>query len=135
MTRINLVPPAELHNKHLMGEIHEITRVFGLVRKAQDRKINRYNMKKKLKQPTSYTMGTGHVLFFYEKLEFIANRYYALCQEAVKRGYSPNPIDRASLGEGIASWWGITYPLKKHGDQPSKTHRTTIRNACIGEII
>lgn len=42
MTRINVVSPSELHNKHLLGELHEITRVFGLVRKAQDRKINKY---------------------------------------------------------------------------------------------
>ena len=51
MTRINVVDPSELHNKHLMGELHEITRVYGLVRKAQDRKINKYNFKEKIKQP------------------------------------------------------------------------------------
>jgi len=27
MTRINLVPPSELHTKHLVAELHEITRL------------------------------------------------------------------------------------------------------------
>lgn len=109
MTRINVVEPNTLHNKHLMGEIHEITRVFGLVRKAQDRKINKYNFKDKIKQPAVYTMGTGHVYFFYDKLKFISDRYYALCSEAKLRGYKVNPIDKESLVSGISEWWFSDY--------------------------
>ena len=105
MTRINLIEPNELHPKHLVAEIHEITRVFGLVRKAQDRKINKYNFKDKIKQPAAYTMGTGHVVFMYDKLDFITKRYYSLCNEAVSRGYKVNPIEKDSLIEGINSWW------------------------------
>lgn len=105
MTRINVVSPSELTNKHLMGEIHEITRVYGLVRKAQDRKINKYNFKDKIKQPSAYTMGTGHVYFMYDKLGFITERYYALNQEALKRNFKVNPIDRSTLTDGIQSWW------------------------------
>lgn len=105
MTRINVVEPNELTNKHLMGELHEITRVYGLVRKAQDRKINKYNFKDKIKQPDTYTLGTGHVYFFYDKLGFITERYYALNQEAVKRSFNVNPIDKQSLTVGIQDWW------------------------------
>lgn len=105
MTRINVVEPSELTNKHLMGELHEITRVYGLVRKAQDRKINKYNFKDKIKQPSAYTMGTGHVYFFYDKLGFITERYYALNQEAVKRNFNVNPIDKEQLVAGIQQWW------------------------------
>ena len=105
MTRINVVEPTELTNKHLMGELHEITRVYGLVRKAQDRKINKYNFKDKIKQPTAYTMGSGHVYFFYDKLGFITERYYALNQEAVKRNFNVNPIDKEQLVSGIQQWW------------------------------
>lgn len=105
MTRINVVSPSELTNRHLMGEIHEITRVYGLVRKAQDRKINKYNFKDKIKQPPAYTMGTGHVYFMYDKLGFITERYYALNQEALKRNFKVNPIDRHTLTDGIQSWW------------------------------
>lgn len=105
MTRINVVEPSELTNKHLMGELHEITRVYGLVRKAQDRKINKYNFKDKIKQPSSYTMGTGHVYFFYDKLGFITERYYALNEEALKRNFNVKPIDKDSLVSGISPWW------------------------------
>lgn len=105
MTRINVVEPSELTNKHLMGELHEITRVYGLVRKAQDRKINKYNFKDKIKQPVAYTMGTGHVYFFYDKLGFITERYYALNQEAIKRNFKVNPIDKSQLVDGIQQWW------------------------------
>lgn len=105
MTRINVVEPSELTNKHLMGELHEITRVYGLVRKAQDRKINKYNFKDKVKQPSEYTLGTGHVYFFYDKLGFITERYYALNDEAKRRNFKVNPIDKQSLVAGIQDWW------------------------------
>lgn len=114
MTRINVVEPSELTNKHLMGELHEITRVYGLVRKAQDRKINKYNFKDKIKQPTAYTMGTGHVYFFYDKLGFITERYYALNQEAVKRNFNVNPIDKEQLVSGIQQgWFGDYQPTQE----------------------
>ena len=109
MTRINLVPPSELHNKHLMGELHELTRVYGLVRKAQARGINKYNMSQKLSIPTEYTMGKGHVLFFYNKLKFLTERYEALCEEAVKRGFNINKIDAAELTSGINDHWKGDY--------------------------
>lgn len=109
MTRINVVPPKELHNKHLMGEIHEITRVFGLVRKAQERGINKYNFKEKLNPPDTYTMGTGHVKFFYNKLDFIKDRYQKLCYESWNRGYKVVMIDPDSLGAGLRKEWYNDY--------------------------
>ena len=56
MTRINVIPVQELHNKHLLGEYKEITRVYAITRKNQrdilgGRKVI----------PSSYTLGTGHV--------------------------------------------------------------------------
>lgn len=87
MTRINLVDPKELHQKHLVAEYREIARVFALSRKAQ---FDVMRGKKDL--PKEYTLGTGHVLFFYNKLGYILNRYKALTTEMISRGYSPNPI-------------------------------------------
>lgn len=105
MTRINVISPKELHPKHLIAEIREITRVYGLVRKAQGRKINKYNFKEKIKQPSQYTLGAGHIYWFYDKLEFITKRYYALCNEATSRGYNVSPIAEKFLTEGIDKWW------------------------------
>lgn len=121
MTRINVIAPEELHKKHLLGEIHEITRVYGLVRKAQDRKINKYNVKEKLKQPLQYTLGTGHVLFFYTRLMFVTERYYALCKEAISRGYNVNPIDENSLTQGIDKWWFGDYDVTQEAIEENKT--------------
>lgn len=113
MTRINVVPPSDLVDKHLMGELHEILRVHGLVRKAQDRGINKWNMHQKLDIPHSYTMGTGHVLFFYDKLGFVTDRYYALCREAKKRGFKPNVLDRKEILKGIDKHWLGSYAVTK----------------------
>lgn len=96
MTRINVVEPSELHYKHLVAEYKEITRVFGLARKNQ-RDI--LGLRKKL--PAEYTLGIGHVLFFMNKLKFIADRYESLTKEMLRRGYKPNPIPRENLLAGI----------------------------------
>lgn len=120
MTRINVLEPSELHKKHLMGEIHEITRVYGYVRKAQARKINRYNLNDKIKQPGAYTMGTGHVRFFYDKLGFITERYYALNREAAIRKFNVNPIKREDLVSGIDDWWFGDYQPTQEAIEISK---------------
>jgi deoxyribonuclease (pyrimidine dimer) len=98
MTRINVVPVEKLHRTHLVAEYKEITRVYGLVRKQ-------LQSKKKLPTdlPRDYTLGTGHVKFFYNKLGYITNRYNSLVQEMVARGYNPNPISINDLSEGIDS--------------------------------
>lgn len=94
MTRINVVPPAELHRTHLVAEYREIVRVFDLARKSQ------HELHKK-KIPNEYTLGTGHVLFFYDKLKFISNRYDSLCTEMLNRGYTCNRISKQELEQGI----------------------------------
>lgn len=109
MTRVNLVDPEDLHNKHLIAEIHEVTRIFGLVRKAQERGINKYNFKEKTKAPDRYVLGTGHVKFFFDKLLFVARRYESLCDEAISRGYKINKINRNDLLQGVDTWWQKDY--------------------------
>ena len=96
MTRINLIPPEELHYKHLVAEYREITRVPTLARKAQSRMH-------KLTIPNAYTMSTGHVTFFFSRLGFIADRYESLCDEMRRRGYVCNQIAREDLLNGIDS--------------------------------
>jgi len=88
MTRINLLDPSLLSNKHLVAEHKEITRIFTRVRtKPVDL----------IKIPESYRMGTGHVTFFYDKLGFIKNRYLSLVAEMHKRGYSTDSEKRKSI--------------------------------------
>lgn len=77
MTRINVVDPKILHQKHLVVEYREIPRVFGLARSGDD-------------IPTAYTLGAGHVKFFYDKLLFITIRHRLLVLEMQRRGYMTN---------------------------------------------
>lgn len=96
MTRINLVDPSALHTKHLVAELHELPRVFSLARKSQF-KLGSKNI------PTQYVLGTGHVLFFYDKLRFVANRYDLLCREMRTRRYNVNQIPEEELLADISA--------------------------------
>jgi len=94
MTRINVVPVQELQREHLVAEYKEIVRVFALARSAQ------YELHKK-KIPNEYTLGTGHVLYFYDKLKYITERYNSLCTEMTTRGYVCNRVEQSELELGI----------------------------------
>lgn len=105
MTRINVVPVDELSDEHLKGEYHEILRPFGLVKKALINGLNKWNFAKKYpNQPNDYTLGTGHVVFFYDKLVFIGKRHQELFVEMTRRGYNPTPIDYVSLEMSLPQW-------------------------------
>jgi deoxyribonuclease (pyrimidine dimer) len=109
MTRLNIIPPEELNNKMLAGEWHEICRVFTLVRNLKSRGINKYNFHKKVKQPDEWTLGTGHVLYFYTRLGFVANRVEALYEEMCKRGFKPTKISRGELLKDIDTFYQGDY--------------------------
>lgn len=76
MTRVNCgIPVEELTKPHLIAEHREIKRIPNQVSKG------RYNMKGK---PDKFTLGEGHVKFFYDKLLYLKNRYdelYSRCRE------------------------------------------------------
>lgn len=84
MTRINLIPPSELSGPHLVAEYRELPRVFSLAHKAS-LSVKPWTDR----QPREYTLGTGHVLFFYDKLGFLADRHKELVEEMLHRGYKP----------------------------------------------
>jgi len=81
MTRINCVPVEELCDKHLVAEYHEITRVFGLVRKNVLAGKDLF----KIPAPAEYTLGTGHVKFFYTRLAWVERRMADLALEMNRR--------------------------------------------------
>jgi len=75
MTRINVVPVAELCDKHLLAEYRELPRVFKLARECNE-------------APAQYTLGTGHVKFFFNKLSFLTERHKSIVKELTTRGFS-----------------------------------------------
>ncbi len=101
MTRINCVPPSELSGPHLVAEYRELPRIFALVRGA----IARDERPNDRRNPTSYTLGKGHVRFFYSRLGYLAERQAALIAEMQRRGYKPAFLDPRGLLEGIPPEW------------------------------
>lgn len=89
MTRINVLPPKVLTDQHLLAEYRELPRAFGLAQKAGPNTI----------APSAYTLGAGHVRFFYSRTGFLTKRQQAIIQELLHRGYNlthrvaPEPIE------------------------------------------
>jgi len=89
MTRINVIPPSELTTKHLVAEYREITRLPNNLRKSLTRK-KPFELKE---IPSQYTLGTGHVKFFYDKMAYLKKRFESLVDEMISRGYNPTYRD------------------------------------------
>lgn len=107
MTRINCVPVQELSGPHLVAEYRELPRTFKLAEKAA--------IRGKFTQPDSYTMGKGHVLFFYTRLGYLANRHKQLIAEMKNRGYKPNfsGVERNDFPDIPESFWNDWTPTAK----------------------
>jgi len=80
MTRINAgIPVEELSDKHLLAEHREIKRIPNMVTSG----------KAKLEIiPKEFTLGKGHVKFFYDKNKFTYNRYCLIYSECKRRGFN-----------------------------------------------
>jgi deoxyribonuclease (pyrimidine dimer) len=97
MTRINLVPPEELHRKHLIAEYHELPRIFSYVRIQLAKGVDPAT----IKAPSEYTLGTGHMKFFYTRLGFLLERQAELIIEMTRRKIKVRFDDLKGLAEGI----------------------------------
>ena len=83
MTRINLVEPHQLTDKHLMAEYRELPRIFTAVLKLQAQGKTLANVT----IPEHYVLGKGHMKFFYNKIGWLINRYSDLFKELITRGF------------------------------------------------
>lgn len=108
MTRINVVPPKELSNLHLVAEYRELPRVFGLVKKAIVKGVKPDDES----IPEAYTMGPGHVKFFYNKLGYLAERQDAIVRQMILRGMNPRFTKSLWVTEFNIhwTWWGLWEP-------------------------
>ena len=95
MTRINVgIPPKELTSKHLIAEHRELKRIPNVVAKG------RCNLKN---IPKEFSLGKGHVSFFYDKLGYLKERYIGLYNECIARGFN--------VQNYLPSWDGIPQEL------------------------
>ncbi|ELA08482.1 pyrimidine dimer DNA glycosylase/endonuclease V [Moraxella macacae 0408225] len=112
MTRINVIDVNELTDQHLFAEYREITRIFTLVNQA----CKKHPVSAILKKiPPTYRMSTGHVLFFYDKLNFIEQRYFHLRHEVLKRGFN------VTLKDDIVAFRTLIDPRFYQDFHPTKT--------------
>ena len=80
MTRVNVgIAPIELPNKLLLAEHREIKRIPNMVKAGR---VNMQNI------PATFTLGTGHVRFFYNKLTYLKNRYELIYYTCIHRQLS-----------------------------------------------
>ena len=110
MTRINVVQVKSLTTKHLVAEYRELPRIFALAYAASIRGELWNNS-----IPEDYTLGRGHVLFFYDKLLYLSRRHQELVNEMLKRGYKPNFKDDLFLvwkDRIPVEYWGNYKPTK-----------------------
>jgi hypothetical protein len=134
MTRINIgIPPRTLSNQHLIAEHRELKRIPNVVSRG------RYNPKS---IPAKFSLGKGHVSFFYNKLGYLKERYRELYQECKRRGfnvqnwesswdgvpvemmntYQPTQQDIQIISERIAD--RLANPLAKQKKQSKLTTKT-----------
>lgn len=80
MTRINVgVDPRSLSSKHLIAEHREIKRIPNMVKSGKAKLVD---------IPTEFTLGKGHVKFFYCRLGYLFERYKAIYAECIHRGFN-----------------------------------------------
>lgn len=86
MTRINSnLHPSKLIDQHLLAEYREITRI--------PRHMSKYRFDPLRKRPTEFTLNTGHVLYFYDKIKFLHKRFNTIKEELTNRGIENNIDD------------------------------------------
>jgi hypothetical protein len=82
MTRISAsVKPVELCDKMLMAEHREILRIPNAIKNGKAK----VDFKK---IPLKFKLGTGHVMFFYNKIKYLEKRYHKLYNECIDRGFN-----------------------------------------------
>jgi len=88
MTRINLVDPSTLSNQHLMAEYRELPRIFTAIARDPHGSSALQEGKTTRTKPLAYTLGKGHVIFFYDKVHWLLTRYQVLHHELIERSYN-----------------------------------------------
>ena len=108
MTRINLVDPSHLTDKHLMAEYRELPRIFTAVLKLQEQGKTPSDVD----IPERYVLGKGHVKFFYNKISWLHHRFNTLVYELNKRNFNLDSELFSSIIDGafrIGDNWRTGY--------------------------
>ena len=122
MTRINCIPPCELSGPHLVAEYRELPRVYKLAASAFDRTGG-----STAGHPAEYRLGSGHVTFFFSRLDYVRRRHADLVAEMLRRGYHPTYQHTPELSPALAPWANDWTPTPEA--MALNRERIAIRNA------
>ena len=116
MVRINIISPKKLADQHLIAEYNEMLMFMGYVEKYPSFEL--------AKTPKKYCLGTGHILFFKNKLNYIKKRHELLKKEMKKRGF--HPYKTINISE---------YPKSMRNDwQPKSDDKKIIKKRLLQKI-
>lgn len=107
MTRINVgVNPKELPSKLLLAEHREIVRIPNCIKSGRA-------IVKDI--PLEFTLGKGHVKFFYNKLLYLHKRYNLIYQECVLRKFQVSNMEGSFLCDDfkVKNLWNDWEPSQK----------------------
>tara|TARA_Y100000590_G_C15249308_1_gene836895 strand:+ start:230 stop:688 length:459 start_codon:yes stop_codon:yes gene_type:complete len=107
LTRINIIPVEELTDQHLMAEYREIF----MVGSALQRSLQSSNWDSK-KIPQKFKLGTGHVMFFYDKGKYLFKRYIQMKKELIKRGFKLDASRKFKVTQFPAEYYNDWEPTK-----------------------
>lgn len=84
--RCNIIHPRLLTDQHLIAEKRELRMIPPLLEK-------RVRTGKDLRAgiPSRYTLGSGHMLFWLDKMRYLSNRFDSLSKEMQDRGFKVDP--------------------------------------------
>lgn len=122
MTRINTIDPVLLTDQHMMAEYRELPMVCAALRRSlRTQSVERIRSK----IPAQYTLNKGHVLFFYDKGQYLMERYDRLIWALRRRGYEVRPETREVSFDvfeenDLHGWWMPTL----------RDHRVNIDRIC-----
>jgi deoxyribonuclease (pyrimidine dimer) len=81
MVRVNLLNPHYLADQHLVAEYYEILMLATNARKHPATQV-----------PAHYVLGTGHIMFFKNKILYLKKRHGLLRAEMKRRGFHPKLV-------------------------------------------
>lgn len=84
--RLNLVPVKILTDQHLIAERRELRMIPPLLQK----KFDKQGQDLRQDIPAQFTLGTGHMNFWLDKIQFLEQRFISLTGEMIVRGFNPD---------------------------------------------
>ena len=106
MVRVNIINPKNLTDQHLIAEYKEILMLVGYIKKHSETSLD--------KIPPYYLLGSGHILFFKNKLGYLKKRFEKIKKEMKKRGFEANKeININQFSEKLKKDWHASEEDKK----------------------